>query len=149
MSNNKVEISRGDADELAIRNLIAQIAHLSDNGSLDDYIQCFTADAVWGGGGQPYREGRDEILAGARDRREKGLTGPGSNALHVTATSWIELEGDSATAHTVFHFYTDTHAEPRLRAMGLYEDLFVRQGAVWKLKRRELSGAAKDLPVEK
>jgi hypothetical protein len=33
--------------------------------------------------------------------------------------------------------------------MGRYEDLCVRQGAVWKLKRRELSGAAKDLPVEK
>jgi len=148
MASNDNRMNRGDADELAIRNLIARIAHLSDNGTLEDYIQCFHQDASWGGGGQPLRRGHAEILEGARDRRSKGLTGPGSNALHVTATSWIELEGDMASARTVFHFYTNVNSEPTLRVMGIYHDQFVREGDSWKLKQRELQGAAADLPVE-
>ena len=53
------------ADEAEIRNLLARIAQLADEGSLDDYLACFTEDATWGGAGFPERKGHAAILAGA------------------------------------------------------------------------------------
>ena len=38
-------------DEAEIRNLLARIAQLSDEGELDDYIACFSESAIWGGSG--------------------------------------------------------------------------------------------------
>lgn len=138
------------ADELEIRNLIARLAHLADDGNLDEYMACFTDDIVWGGGGQPLRRGHAEVLAGAMERRDKGITGPGSGARHVVTTPWITLDGKRATARSVFHFYTNVNtAEPCLRALGVYDDTFVRTAGGWRLAQRILEGAAKDLPTQR
>lgn len=34
------------ADDLEVRNIVARIAQLSDEGALDDYARLFTEDAV-------------------------------------------------------------------------------------------------------
>ena len=59
------------ADELEIRNLIAQLAQMADMltiDELDTYLACFTEDAVWDMAGN-VRKGHDEIRAGAEDLR--------------------------------------------------------------------------------
>ena len=38
-------------DEAEIRNLLARIAQLSDEGELDDSIACFSESAISGGSG--------------------------------------------------------------------------------------------------
>jgi ketosteroid isomerase-like protein len=131
-----------DTDQLAIRNLIAKLAHLADDGELSEYIQCFTDDARWGGGGQPWREGHAEILAGAEERRASGLVGPGSTSRHVVTTSWIEVDGDTASGRSVFHFYIGLDGEPKLAAMGVYRDTFRREGGEWRLSERSMQGQA-------
>jgi 3-phenylpropionate/cinnamic acid dioxygenase small subunit len=139
---------RSTADELEIRNLLAHLAHMADAGELDEYIQLFTEDAVWGGGGQPQRKGHGEILEGARARRASGLSGPGSHTLHVLTTSAIRLEGENATSRSVFHYYTNTDATPALLIIGIYEDSFRRTAAGWKLSGRVIHGPAATPPAK-
>jgi hypothetical protein len=135
-------------DELEIRNQISRLAHLADEGSLNEYIEMFTSDATWGGGGQPLRRGHDEIMSGAQSRRDSGVVGPGTTARHVISTTWVDVCGDLAYARSVFHFYTGIDAEPVLRAMGVYDDTFTRRPRGWLLSKRNLIGSANDITAK-
>jgi len=126
-------------DELAIRNLIARLAQLADDGELAEYIQCFSDDAVWGGSGFGEKKGRDEIMAGAVERRASGTSGPGTHTRHVITTTAVSLQGERATSRSVFHFYASTDAKPSLEIMGVYDDEFLRSESGWKLARRTIS----------
>ena len=154
------------AAELKIRNAIARIALLADQGDLDDYVDQFTEDAVWNFPGGS-REGRADIRAGAEERRATAVTGPGSNTRHVITTVSVQLEGedtasadpgsatrhvlttvsvqldtgadDTATADSYFLFYQHTTTTPTLFNMGHYHDTFARQGDVWRLARRDIT----------
>ncbi len=127
------------AAELKIRNLIARIALLADQGDLDEYVDQFTEDAVWAFPTGP-RQGRDDIRAGAEERRAGGVTGPGSNTRHVITTVSVALgEEDDATADSYFLFYQNTTTAPTLFNMGHYHDTFARQGEVWRLARRDIT----------
>jgi len=127
------------ADELAIRNLISQLAQLADDGELDTYIQCFSGDAVWGGIGFGEKKGTEEIMAGAVERRANGTSGPGTHSRHVITTTTVNLSGDRASARSVFHFYTSVNTTPTLEIMGVYDDEFLRSDTGWKLSRRTIS----------
>ena len=134
------------ADELAIRNLVAAVAQLADNGTIDDYIAVFTDDAVWEMPDNPVvgvagstRVGHDEIRAGVVERRAAGVQGPGSNALHVISTTRISIDGDDeATGHVYWQFFGDTVSTPTLRSMGQYHDTYRRTTSGWKLARRSI-----------
>ncbi|MBY0401163.1 nuclear transport factor 2 family protein [Myxococcota bacterium] len=127
------------ADEAEIRNLLARIAQLADEGELDDYVACFTPSATWGGAGFPERRGHAAILAGARERRAGGTAGPGSKTRHLISTSVVELDGDRARTRSIFLFYRDTTTTPTLDRMGVWEDVFARTESGWKLAARTIS----------
>jgi uncharacterized protein (TIGR02246 family) len=127
------------AAELKIRNLIARIALLADQGDLDEYVDQFTEDALWAFPGGP-RQGRDDIRAGAEERRAGKVTGPGSNTRHVITTVSVQVGGeDAATADSYFLFYQHTRTAPTLFNMGYYHDTFARQGDAWRLARRDIT----------
>ena len=127
------------AAELKIRNLIARIALLADQGDLDEYVDQFTDDAVWAFPGAP-RQGRVDIRTGAEERRATAVTGPGSNTRHVITTVSVHVEGeDAATADSYFLFYQNTTTAPTLFNMGYYHDTFTRQGDVWRRARRDIT----------
>ncbi len=126
------------ADELAIRNLLARVAQLADEGDLDDYLQLFTEDASWGGTGFPTRRGRAALREGAEERRASGLAGPGSLTRHAVSTSVVEVAGDRARARSLFHFYGATDGVPELRMIGVWEDELVRDGSAWKIAARSI-----------
>ncbi len=125
-------------DEAEIRNLLARIAQLSDEGELDDYIACFSDSATWGGAGFPERKGHAAILDGARERRVSGTAGPGTQTRHLLSTSIVEVDGDRARARSIFLFYRDTKTAPKLDRMGVYEDAFSRTPSGWKLSSRTI-----------
>jgi len=133
---------RNVADELEIRNLLARLAQLADDGELDEYIELFTEDGIWEGGAFGERRGHASILAGARERRATGTSGPGSNSRHVITTTAIHLNGDTATGRSVFHYYTNTQATPVLAILGVYEDQFRRTPSGWKLAHRVIFAPA-------
>jgi len=127
------------AAELKIRNAIARIALLADQGDLDDYLDQFTEDSLWAFPNGP-RQGRADIRAGAEERRAGGVTGPGSDTRHVITTVSVQLEGeDAASADSYFLFYQHTTTAPTLFNMGHYHDTFARQGEVWRLARRDIT----------
>lgn len=133
------DAGRRAADEVEIRNLLARIAQLADEGSVEEYIECFTRDAVWGGAGFADRRGHASLLEGARERRSTGTAGPGTHTRHLVSTAVVDVAGDQATACSTFLFYRDTNAKPVLDRMGRYDDRFERTATGWKLSARMIS----------
>jgi 3-phenylpropionate/cinnamic acid dioxygenase small subunit len=133
-------------DRLEIANLLARIAQFADSGDPDQYIACFTPDAVWDltdATDLPMDVqticGRDALLAGVHERRAAGIQGPGTHTRHDVSSVTVEVEGDRATARSYFRYYRGTDGTPSLAAMGVYTDVFVRGEAGWQLHRREIS----------
>ncbi len=132
-------MSRAD-DELAIRSLVARLAHEADMGTdVEDYAALFTQDAVWELPDTPPRIGREAIREGAVLRRAAGGVGPGSETRHVISTQAIEVRGDEATSDAYFLFYENTASQPRLKLMGHYRDTLRREGGHWKLAHRRIT----------
>ena len=125
------------ADELAVRNLTCRLAQLADEGDLDDYVACFTKDAVWDGGEElGTTKGHEEIRAAAMERRRDGRAGPGTHSRHEINTQTVEVEGDHARSRAIFHYYTGTDATPTLAMIGVYEDEYTRTDQGWRLSKR-------------
>jgi len=136
------------ADELAIRNLLARLAHIADTGSIDevdDYVALFTEDATWAvpsDGVLPAqeRQGHDAIRAAARARREDGTQGPGANRRHIISTTTVEFPtDDKASVRSCWQRFDQTLADVQVsNGIGEYHDTFVRTPDGWKLARREI-----------
>jgi uncharacterized protein (TIGR02246 family) len=126
------------ADELDVRNVVARLAQLADDGDLDDYIDLFTDDAHWAMPGAP-RTGKADIRAGGEARRATGEAGPGSASRHVITTVAVQVDGDEATADSYWLFYVDTTSAPTLKLCGAYHDTLRRTPAGWKLARRDIT----------
>jgi 3-phenylpropionate/cinnamic acid dioxygenase small subunit len=135
------------SDELEIRNLVARIAQTADMAeNLDDYLACFTKDAVWEFGGNsnegldPVRVvGHESLRADRLERRARGVQGPGTPNRHVITTLAVDV-GDDDTARTDSYFLlmADTTSDPRIRTVGHYLDHFVRTAEGWKLTSRQI-----------
>ena len=125
-------------DELAVRNLVARVAQYADGPDVDAYVALFTPDAIWDMPGAP-RRGHTEIRSGAEERRAAGQTGPGSNTRHAVSTIAVRVHEDHAIADSVWQFYVDTNASPRLQLMGTYHDECLRVGHEWKLAYRQIT----------
>ena len=134
-------------DDRQIRNLIARLVHLADYGDLDEYMTCFTDDAVWEGPSSPdtpqvrvVNEGPAAIRADRERRRKAGGQGAGSRVRHVNTALWIEVDGsDEATAHSYFAYIRDADTAPRLGLAGRYLDRLRRTPDGWKMAHRSVS----------
>jgi uncharacterized protein (TIGR02246 family) len=127
------------AAELEIRNIIARIAILADQGSLEEYADQFTEDSLWDLPTAP-RHGRSEIQAGAEARRTEGITGPGSGSRHIVTTTAITIDGgDCAVADSYFMFLQNTTTSPTILNAGVYHDTFVKQDGKWRITHRRIT----------
>ena len=131
----------------AIRSLIARLAQLADEGSVADYAQLYTEDAVWEmlgvvqTGLSPHTSrGREAIAASACDRRAAGIAGPGTQTRHVTTCVSIAFDSEEAArAESVWQFFVDTTTAPRLSGIGRYHDIFVKIDGRWLLAKRSIT----------
>jgi 3-phenylpropionate/cinnamic acid dioxygenase small subunit len=138
---------RTPADDAEIRTLIAQVAHLADEGTLEDYGAAFTSDVSWEMGANPAVDlpAKNPVipacsLAGTADRRAKGIGGPGSNMRHTVSTVAIEFDTDDrARVVAYWMFWGDTTTAPRLVSMGRYDNLVVRTEIGWRIKHRKIT----------
>jgi 3-phenylpropionate/cinnamic acid dioxygenase small subunit len=137
------------ADELEIRNIVAELAQLADTApddELDRYLALLTDDATWvvladvGLLETQERKGHSEILEGVRERRAAGVQGPGTDTRHVVSTLVVTFEtSDTAMARCYWQYFAKTSSSaPVLALMGEYRNTFVRTTSGWKLARREL-----------
>jgi uncharacterized protein (TIGR02246 family) len=130
------------ADELAIRNLLAELAWQADSTSMadiDGYVACFTPDAVWEVPGD-VRTGRDDIRAGVTQRRENAIE-QGTQSAHFLACTTVVFDDDErAQVKSYFQAYRlGGDGGPTLVAMGWYQDRFLRSADGWKLHRRQIT----------
>jgi len=129
------------ADELEIRNLVATLAHMADRATepeIPGYGWLFTEDAHWGMPGTSH-VGRDDILAGAKERRATGTQGPGTGTRHVVTTHRVSVDGDGADGEACFMLVADTTTAPRIQVVGHYVDRYRRTPEGWKLARRDIT----------
>lgn len=126
------------SDDAAIRNVVARLAILADGGDLEEYVDLFTDDARWDMPGGEL-QGRDNLLAGAIERRAAGTVGPGSNTRHVITTQAVAVDGDEAASDAYFQFWVNTATEPSIALFGTYRDRLVRTNNGWKLAHRTIS----------
>ncbi|WP_420639397.1 nuclear transport factor 2 family protein [Candidatus Poriferisocius sp.] len=125
-------------DDAAIRNVVARLALLADEGDLEEYAGLFTEDGLWEMPGSTI-QGRADLLAGAIERRASGNVGPGTNTRHVITTQAVELDGDQAHSDAYFQFWVNTATEPSVVLFGRYRDRLVRTDQGWKLAHRHIS----------
>jgi 3-phenylpropionate/cinnamic acid dioxygenase small subunit len=137
------------ADELEIRNRVAELAQLADTApddELDRYLALLTEDATWVVVADSEllttqeRKGHAEILEGVRERRATGVQGPGTDTRHVVSTLVVTFEtSDRAMARCYWQYYAHASSSaPVLALMGEYRNTFVRTPSGWKLTRREV-----------
>ena len=126
------------SDDAAIRNLVARLAQLADGGELEEYVGLFADDALWEMPGSAV-QGRENLLAGAVERRAAGTVGPGSNTRHVITTQAVAVDGDEAVSDTYWQFWVNTATEPSVALFGTYRDRLVRTDGGWKLAHRTIS----------
>ena len=126
------------SDELAVRNVVARLAILSDGGDLEEYVDLFTDDARWEMPGGEL-QGRENLLAGAIERRSEGTVGPGSNTRHAITTQSVVMDGDEAVSDSYWQFWVNTATEPSVALFGTYRDRLVRTEDGWKLAHRVIS----------
>ena len=133
------------APELAIRDVIAAIAHTCDWGTVDEYLEHLTDDAVWSMPPNPAlgldattRTGRADVRAGVEERRRLGLQGPGSRTLHVVQTIQIvSVEGMEATTRSSWLYFARRDEAFGVQSLGRYDDRFrVDATGRWRLSQR-------------
>jgi len=133
------------ADQLEIRNLIARLAHIADDGDLGLYATCYAEDVVWvsppGPDGQiSVRHGIADVVDGSRQRRTDGVQGPGTHVRHVVSTTEVTQDGaDRAIGSSYFRMYANADTKPEVRAMGVYIDEFTRTQNGWRMSHRTIS----------
>ena len=123
------------ADAVDIRNSIARVARFADCGTLEEYLEGFTEDAVFEIPERPASNGLAELKERTTAQRSAGVVGPASGCMHLLGTSEIHVEGDSALAYTPWVVCRGA-AEPAISLVGRYEDELVRTVDGWKIRRR-------------
>ena len=126
--------------ENEVRNVVARVAHLADDGDLAEYLSWFTPDASWGiAGSGAMIVGHDALLAGAMQRRADGIQGPGSGTRHINTTLWVSVDSADEASAGSYYLFLDTGTDPAtVRTSGRYEDRFRRTVDGWKLASRAI-----------
>jgi ketosteroid isomerase-like protein len=122
-------------DELAIQKILVNYAAYLDGRDYARYSDLFTLDGEWKNAGGSHK-GRAEI----RQMLESVMGPAGSPNLanyHVITNPRVALDGDRAAATSRYLFVMrGPDGQPTPSLAGVYHDELVRQGGVWKIKRR-------------
>lgn len=121
-----------------VQNLYARYAHALDEGDVEGFLDCFTADAgMWPNAGpfQPDRGRFDrEALAGF-------VSGTGQNRprhLMLNVAAEVADDGGSAAVKALFQLFDLASGE--IRALGRYDDKAVRDAdGAWRFAEKRVS----------
>jgi hypothetical protein len=122
-------------DRELIWRLFLEYRRQLDRRDFAAYAQLFTEDGEWLGDlGKAVGPAEIEQLL---IRTLEGYTGEATAHLHLVANPLIDVDGDRATAESVWVYITrDFSDKPVLSFIGHYEDVLVRTDAGWRFQRR-------------
>jgi 3-phenylpropionate/cinnamic acid dioxygenase small subunit len=125
-------------DQQAIERLLLEYGRTLDNRDFSAYSQLFAKDGEWKGALGTFR-GPAAIQAAM----EKSFTSaaavadiPRGSNFHVMSNFIIDVQGDRATAHSMFIFYKIEKNTPLAAVAGRYEDLLIRENGAWRFLQR-------------
>jgi uncharacterized protein (TIGR02246 family) len=124
-------------DILAIQRVITDYSAMIDAQDFEGYAALFARDGVWQNG-NTIRTGPEEIkamLVGLFGTPPEGFVN--RESYHLVSNLEINVDGDTATArsrHLLVMRGPDGSPIPELA--GQYEDEFIREDGVWRIKRR-------------
>lgn len=118
-----------------VRQLYMRYANSIDEGQVDDWLACFTADACV----EHPVLGRRQGHAGLREFAEQYLKSlGGTKPRHFITNVAAELEGDNGTGSCYFLYYKTWHGRTELAAVGGYRDVLRKENGRWLMVRRRV-----------
>lgn len=121
-------------DEEQVRRTLAGYSQYLDDGDFERWIELFTEDA------RLLFAGRTTVGRPAIRRYMEQVQPPESRGKHITANILVDVDGDTATAHTDYLFVRNATGEGLvLVATGRYRDDLIRDGDRWRFRQREIS----------
>jgi uncharacterized protein (TIGR02246 family) len=131
-------------DKEEIRELLIAYGRDFDKRDFAAYARLFASDGVWSGGAPGARAYTGpEAIREFVTKTYPPSQYPGS--YHVMSSLSVQiLDENNATAWSRWTYIVlGVHGEPAPFAAGHYEDTLVREGGVWKFKRRTVFAEAK------
>lgn len=125
-------------DHRAIENLLYLYAERIDAGDFEGVAELFRHATIIAAGGQHRIEGYEAVLAMYRGFTRLYDNGTPSTQ-HIVSNARIEIDGDSAQAHSRFTVLQATDAlalQPIIA--GRYEDRFARVDGSWRFAERAM-----------
>jgi uncharacterized protein (TIGR02246 family) len=114
-------------DVVAIQQLYARFSNTLDDGECDEFADCFTADASFGGVGTP--------ICGTDALRKFAVDLVGKNIRHVATGIYVTGDGDEAVGQAYLVAYRGTRPA-KLLATGRYRDRVRRVDGTWRFAER-------------
>jgi uncharacterized protein (TIGR02246 family) len=114
-------------DVVAIQQLYARFCNTLDDGDSDEFADCFTADASFGGVGTP--------ICGTAALRKFAADLVGKNIRHVATGIYVTGDGDEAVGQAYLVAYRGTRPA-KLLATGRYRDRVRRVDDTWRFTER-------------
>ena len=129
------------SDRDQILDLIARLAHATDQGSVEEYAACFTENgSLARATGEPVK-GRENLAESSRARRVAGGLGPGSGTRHFISNTSIQISNGTASAVSYVIFYRIEKTGPAPKGFSVYYDQFRRTPQGWLLSERRIQPA--------
>jgi ketosteroid isomerase-like protein len=119
-------------DERAIERLLLDYGRTLDARDFSAYSRLFAREGEWKGGLGSYK-GPDAIKT-AMEKIFADAAGdiPKGGNFHVMSNFIIDVDGDRATANSLFIFYRMNKSVPEAAVAGRYEDVLIRENGAWR-----------------
>ncbi len=129
-------------DKEAIANVLIAYGRALDSRDFKTYASLFSRDGSWSGGHGKVTGGPEAIydfmtsrIGGGRGNAAARPIGFGPT-YHIMSSFEISVSGETATASSRWAFVSAARG-PGIQVAGRYEDTFVRENGVWKIRSRQ------------
>ena len=123
-------------DRIAIESLLVEYGRTLDNRDFAAYSKLFAVNGEWKGALGAYRGPAAIQAAMEKLFTDAAADIPKGRNFHVMSNFIIDVQGDRATARSIFIFYKMEGSKPEAAVAGRYEDTLVREQGVWRFLQR-------------
>ena len=123
-------------DRLAIEHLLTEYGRTLDSRDFAAYSKLFAVNGEWKGALGTYRGPAAIQAAMEKIFTDAAADIPKGKNFHVMSNFDISVQGDRATARSMFIFYKMQGSKPEATVAGHYEDILIRENGAWRFLQR-------------